>query len=179
MHFREKFLTSNTAKLAKIAIPSCEIYMRGIKNQPLDSSNLIEEGETPLYLFPYEDAQTIGVDFVPDPTKKYHLIVPDGTWSQAQKIKKRHPDLGAVQNVTLPMGKPSEYFLRIASRPGALCTFEAISRAIGLLDGPELEAKLIESFDLMVSQSLDGRGQQKGWSGQKQVRLLKDKERSL
>jgi DTW domain-containing protein len=61
--------------------------------------------------------------------------------------------------VHLPPGEPTRYRLRNAQEAeGRICTFEALSRALGIIEGPEIEQKLSEFFYLWVSRSLKMRG---------------------
>jgi DTW domain-containing protein YfiP len=82
------------------------------------------------------------------------LLVPDGTWSQARKLLQRDPDLQRAEIVTLPPGPPSRYGLRRNAREGTLCTLEAIARALGIMEGREIEARLMSVLDLFVGRSL-------------------------
>ena len=67
-------------------------------------------------------------------------------------------ELAGVPQRTLPDGPPSRYHLRREVRPGGLATFEAIARALGLLHGAEVAARLMVPFDAMVAGTLISRG---------------------
>ena len=66
--------------------------------------------------------------------------------------------MAAVPCAVLPPGAPSTYRLRHEARPGGLATAEAIARAFGLLEGPEVEAALLRVFRAMVERTLWSRG---------------------
>ena len=51
MYKREFHLSSNTGRLGKNTLPNCEIYLRGIKNQPIDWENIIDENEQNFVFF--------------------------------------------------------------------------------------------------------------------------------
>ncbi len=85
------------------------------------------------------------------------LLVPDGTWSQARRIAQREPDARGAELVRLPPGPPTRYGLRRNPREGTVSTFEAVARALGVLEGAEgaeLAARLLETFDRFVDRAL-------------------------
>jgi DTW domain-containing protein len=90
--------------------------------------------------------------------KPFTLIVPDGTWRQARRVRSRVPGLGDVPCVALPAGEPSIYGLRSAARRGGLATIEAIARAFELLEGPHVRETLERVFRAMVERTLWSRG---------------------
>lgn len=158
MHHREKHLTSNTANLARLVLPECKIIMRGLQGKTFDISEC-EIGEaTPLYLFPHEGAIELTPEYLATLKKPIHLIVPDGTWSQAVKTYRREPSLAHVQCVKLPPGDPGQYKLRKSSnRENSVSTYEAIARALAVLEYPEIEAEMQRVFDIFVDRTIRGR----------------------
>jgi DTW domain-containing protein YfiP len=60
--------------------------------------------------------------------------------------------------VTLPDGPPTRYRLRREPREGGLATFEAIARALGILESTEVQAQLEAVFERMVAETLATRG---------------------
>jgi DTW domain-containing protein YfiP len=60
--------------------------------------------------------------------------------------------------VILPDLGQTTYRLRTEPREQGLATYEAISRALGILEGPELQAQLDRLFDAMVESTLSTRG---------------------
>jgi DTW domain-containing protein YfiP len=158
MHHREKHLTSNTANLARLVLTDCKIIMRGLQGKTFDISEC-EIGEaTPLYLFPHEGAIDLTPEYLATLKKPIHLIVPDGTWSQAVKTYRREPSLAQVQCVKLPPGDPGAYKLRKSStRENSVSTYEAIARALSILEYPEIEAEMQRIFDIFVDRTIRGR----------------------
>lgn len=160
MHYREQHLSTNTAKLAQLCLEGCEIRIRGQQGYPLDAAGL-DPASAPgdvLFLFPSEDAELLTEEYISKLKRPITLVVPDGTWRQAAKTHKREPALNGIQCVKLPLETPSEYRLRKAPRPEALCTFEAIARALGIIEGPELRGRLEGLFRERVRRHLLGRG---------------------
>lgn len=160
MHHRETYLTSNTANLARLVLPNCEISLRGLPGNPFSVDALkLNELETPLYLFPHEDAVELTPEFLEkNADKNFHLIVPDGSWSQAVKFYRREAGLSEIQCVKLPPGGPGRYKLRKSSDENRLSTYEAISRALGILEqSHELQNEMEVIFDTMVARVIRGR----------------------
>ncbi|MBY0412939.1 MAG: DTW domain-containing protein [Bdellovibrionales bacterium] len=160
MHHRERHLTSNTANLAQLVLSKCKIHMRGHPENPFDIKTLnLGPDEVPIFLFPHEDAIDLNADFIElHKDKKIHLIVPDGTWSQAVKTYRREPGLQGIQCVKLPPGEPGRYRLRKSSDENRLSTYEAIARAMGIIEHSEkLQNEMERIFDTMVESVIRGR----------------------
>lgn len=162
MHYRELSLTTNTARLATLALTNCEIRVRGQKGVSVDGRDLVSDPELhPLLLYPTEDAVVLTPEHserAKREGKSIVLIVPDGNWRQGGKAAKRTPGLEAVECVKLPPGPPSEYRLRKAPRPEYLSTYEAISHALGILEGEAINERLMDYFRTKIDRMLWARG---------------------
>lgn len=143
MHWIEATKSSNTGRLAARALVGAEVRVRGHRDAPR-----IEHDPTRrrLVLFPDPTArELVAADAGPD----LDLIVPDGTWPQARKAAQRDDAARDAERVRLPEGLVSRYGLRRTRRPNVVSTFEAISCAYGILEGPSVEeplAALYRSF---------------------------------
>ncbi len=150
MHHREKHLTSNTAKLAPLTLSNSEIFQRGLPNDPFTISKLkITPDSLPLYLFPDEDALELNAEFIFSHPGPYHLIIPDGTWNQAKKVKRREPGLSEILCVKLSDSVKGEYKLRKGVRDDGVCTFEAIAYALEVLENKKVSEDLLRQFRIM------------------------------
>lgn len=161
MHFREARLTTNSAKLAEIALNQSEIRIRGQLGQPMSNEGLLEPERQSLYLFPSPGALELNSELVAQFGKPVTLVVPDGSWRQAKRVGRREPALMEMPHVKLPPGPPSNYRLRREPTPAHVSTFEAISRALGILEGPagpKVQLQLEYLFDVMVERMLWGQG---------------------
>ena len=112
--------------------------------------------ELPLLLFPHEGATPL-TEFVSS-ARPLVLIVPDGTWRQASKVRNRVPGLEGVRCVSLPTGPPSAYRLRFEAHRDGLATMEAIARALGILEGDHIQRALDNVFRAVVERTLWSRG---------------------
>lgn len=151
MHRREAITSTNTGRLAARVIEGARVRVRGAIDAP-------EEAPMPagrkLALFPREGARVLAPD---DATDGLVLFVPDGTWGQARRLVTRDADVRLAEAVALPPVSPSRYALRRNRREGTVSTLEAIAAALGVLEGPEVEATLLGVLDLFVERSLRAR----------------------
>jgi len=155
IHRFEDRKPTNTGRLATACLPNSEVIVRGHLDQPSEAL-AVPEGVRPVVLFPYEGARPLTeLAASPEPIL---LVVPDGNWRQASKVQKRLPGLREAPCVTLPPGPPSTYRLRSEAHPTGLATIEAIARALGILEGPEVESALLRVFRAMVDRTLWARG---------------------
>ncbi|PIK15708.1 tRNA-uridine aminocarboxypropyltransferase [Halobacteriovorax sp. JY17] len=158
MHKAEMTLTTNTAYFAEKMLSDCEILVRGLIDRPLDIETHIEDSNyTPLYLFPDEDSVELTSDFINSLDRPPLLVVPDGSWQQAKKFKRRESALSKMQSVKLPTNITSNYRLRTSPAPGAVCTYEAIAIALGICEGRELERDLLEVFQVITDRMYHSR----------------------
>ncbi len=144
---------TNTGNLAAASLVNSEVHVRGNAGVP-EPPLVWAEGSEPLLLFPYEGE----AEPLVRTERPVTLIVPDGNWRQAFKVRARVPALRGVRCVTLPPGPPSSYRLRSEAHPEGLATIEAIARAMGILEGPEIQAALEKVFRAMVERTLWARG---------------------
>jgi tRNA-uridine aminocarboxypropyltransferase len=158
MHHREVKMPTNTGRLAHQSLVNSRLILRGLKDDPANLGPGSTFSGTPLLLHPTDDAITLDAGFrarIPPP---YTLIVPDGSWRQAAKMGSREESLKAIVRVKLGAQAPSRYQLRKETKPGGLSTIEAIGRALGVLESPDIESALEEIFALMVERTLRSRG---------------------
>jgi DTW domain-containing protein YfiP len=153
MHQLELNKPTNTGRLAVRCLPNSLVIVRGREAEARTAA--LPAGGTPLLLFPHADAQPL--ERWRDSAEPVTLVVPDGTWRQATRARRRVAGLDQIPCVTLPGGL-SGYRLRQATRPGRLSTLEAITRALGILEGPEVEAPLAHIHQVMVDRTLWSNG---------------------
>ena len=111
-----------------------------------------ERGD-PVLLFPHPDApgrwNAGWKTRAPSP-----WVVPDGTWRQAQRVRRRIGGLASIPCAYSLRDAPSAYHLRHTPHPRRLATMEAIAEALGVLEGPEVREALLRVFEVMVERSL-------------------------
>jgi DTW domain-containing protein YfiP len=164
VHHREARKPTNTGQLAARCLARSSVAIIGERERdpaadgPPAAVPVIGPGEQPVLLFPGDDAVPIA-RFVAGPPVV--LIVPDGTWRQASKLRRHVAGLAGLACVSLPDAGATEFRLRAEHRVGGLATLEAIARAFGILEagaGPAVEAAMTAVFRVMVERTLWLRG---------------------
>jgi DTW domain-containing protein YfiP len=128
---------SNSARLLTLWLPQTQLHIHGAPETPREPTALIERPRTAL-LFPGGGEPAVL------PPGIQHLIIPDGTWSQARRIERRWFAPHTLPRLSLEARWPSAYGLR-RGRSG-LCTFEAAAIALGLLADAALAQLLLHRF---------------------------------
>jgi DTW domain-containing protein YfiP len=144
IHRFEDRKPTNTGRLAAECLENSVVVVRGHESQP-------------LLLFPHEGATPLAEARI-DRDRPVTLVVPDGNWRQASKVRQRVPGLSELTCVRLPVGERSIYRLRAEAHEAGLSTIEAIGRAMGLLEGDHVRQALELVFRAMVERTLWSRG---------------------
>jgi len=159
MHHREWSKPTATAPLFTLTAPNAEIRLRGRKDEPFSADGIVTPNRRALLLYPSDEAQILTPELVAESPEPITLVVPDGSWRQAAKSTQREPTLKSLPRVTLPDMGPTRYRLRHEPKSGGLGTFEAIARALRIIEGEEVYAALDQLFTTMVERTLATRGQ--------------------
>lgn len=155
IHQLEAQKPTNTGIVAARCLTNSQVVFRGAVPDgaaPAPAQPLVPAGAQGLVLFPHADAtpleawRTCGRDVV--------LLVPDATWSQAARARRREPALAGWPCVALPPRELAADRLRAAPRPGRLATLEAVAVALGVLEGPAVEETLMRVYRTMTDRTL-------------------------
>ncbi len=158
VHVSELKLTSNTAQFIEKNLPNkAEIFIRGRVNDTFVADPILARPGRALFLFPDEHSVELNAEFVEKNPGPYHLIVPDGSWTQAKRVKKREEKFDTVPTVRLPPGIIGEYKLRKAPQPEWVSTYEAVAYALGILEGKPCEEHMLKFFRKWVQATLNSR----------------------
>jgi tRNA pseudouridine65 synthase len=158
MHQREVRRTTATGPLALRALANGQLHVHGTRGAPLDLRALHGDGRRVLLLVPGDGARPLTPELLAEDRRPVSLVVPDGSWRQATRAARRIPGLADAEPVTLVDGGPSRYRLRREPKAGGLATFEAIARALGVLESVDVQAQLEDLFSRMVERTLSTRG---------------------
>lgn len=140
-HHLERFRSSNSGRLAHLALPNSEILEHGGSGGPA----VLGARPGAWLLFPEGEP----MHAVPEPPPR-ELIVLDATWSQARRMYRKLAALRGVPILRLPDDPMPRARLRESPGPGRVSTIEAIARALRLLEGEEPAAALERLFDVAV-----------------------------
>jgi DTW domain-containing protein len=153
IHQLEASKPTNTGTLAARCLQNSAVVYRGRApggTAPTGPEPLVPPDTQGLVLFPQPDAEPLEAWRGRDVT----LIVPDGTWSQAARTRKRLPELAGLPCVSLPPVDREVYRLRTSPSPGRLATLEAVAVALGILEGPAVEETLMRVYRIMTDRTL-------------------------
>jgi DTW domain-containing protein YfiP len=156
IHRVEARKPTNTGQLAAHGLVNSEVLVRGHEDRPTPPF-VADPASQPVFLFPFDDA--VPLEEFAGSERPVTLIVPDGTWRQASKVRARVPRFRDVPCAALPLEAPSTYGLRSEAHPHRLATIEAIARAMGILEGPPVRAALEHVVRAMVDRTLWSRGE--------------------
>ncbi|HEY3451696.1 MAG TPA: tRNA-uridine aminocarboxypropyltransferase [Myxococcales bacterium] len=148
-HIVERLRTSNTGRMAALALKNSELLDYGDLD-PLDESRLAGEGTWLLYPSPQPPPA--------DAPPCRRLIVLDGTWKQSRKMYARLESVRGLPRLALPGPDLSVQRLRQPPRADGMSTIEAIAGALRLLEGEEPARKLRELHDAHVQAVVKLRG---------------------
>jgi DTW domain-containing protein YfiP len=159
IHRYEDRKPTNTGRLATECLVNSAVVVRGHAEAPSEPLEVSPESQ-PLLLFPAVDAVPLS-ELAPSLAasgRPVTLVVPDGNWRQASKVRRRVPGLGQMPCAKLPARAPSMYRLRSEAHDHGLSTLEAIARALSVLEGDAVRAALELPFRAMVERTLWARG---------------------
>ncbi len=130
-HISERHRPSSTARLAALLLPSVHIVDYG--DGPLPDLDLADS----WLLFP--DGAPLSAAPTPPPAQ---LVILDGTWTQARRMRNRVSALATLPRFSLPPAARPLPRLRRQTRPEGMSTLEAIARALALLEGDAVLAPI-------------------------------------
>jgi DTW domain-containing protein len=156
-HWKEAWRSSNTGRLATLAITNCTVVDYGSPGGDFDPSPL--QGEGVRLLFPSLDRpdEPLSVNLSPS-VPLIRLVVLDSTWSQARKLVRRIPGLKSLPRVQVLPTDPPPARLRTPPTPTGMGTFEAIARAVEVCSTPETGRQLDALHDRFVRHAVAQRG---------------------
>jgi DTW domain-containing protein YfiP len=163
VHQLEARKPTNTGLIAARCLPNSAVGYRGrassgASGSEADWAGLVPEGSQALILFPHDGATPI--EAFRDSPSPVTLVVPDGTWRQAARTRTRlAAGLGGGASAPCVTVAPTATprvprRLRTGARPERLATLEALALALGVLEGPEVEAQLLHVFRVMTERTL-------------------------
>jgi len=154
LHSRESHRPTNTGRLMTRCLDSSEIRLRGLKSSPMDLENIFSPERETLLLYPSEKADIISPEYLQKIKKPITLLVPDGSWRQASKMPKREELLKNIPHIKLAHGPEPIYRLRKETKIGGMATFQAIARALGVIEGSKVQDELDKFFDIVAERTL-------------------------
>jgi DTW domain-containing protein YfiP len=156
-HVAERWLTSNTGRLAALALRRSRVIEYG-RGEAFDAGALELEGAA---LLVHTGARSL--DFMPR-----RLIVLDASFRQAARMYKRIDALHGLPELALPPAN-TRYRLRKPTHPAGMSTLEAIATALAELEGAAVGEPLFELYAELVRRTDALRGRDRNntaaWGG--------------
>ncbi|MBM4378777.1 MAG: DTW domain-containing protein [Deltaproteobacteria bacterium] len=148
-HVLETLKSTNTARLAHLALPNSEIVPHGAQDRPLDPAAVAPPGTWLLYpggngALPAEP---------PD-----RVLVLDGSWSQARRMLQRLHFLHDLPRLSLVPRQVDRARMRKQHLDEGMSTLEAVAAAVALLEGEEKSRRLDELYSDVTARVLRSRG---------------------
>lgn len=153
-HNKEKEKSTNTVRVAALALVRCQVLTYGAPGERFDPSVL--EGPDTWLLFPDTQAPE------PQAPAPKRLIVLDGNWGQARRMVQRLPVLRRMPGLALPPPPPNTRRLRRPPNPDGMSTLEAMAGAVALLESEALAQQLYALHELMIDRVMESRGRLSG-----------------
>ena len=153
-HAQEDNKASNTGRLAHLALARSSLIAYGRPHEPLREEGLVTPGT--FLLFP-EGPPVTGP--LPGCTR---VIVLDGTWRQARRMRQRILALRGLPILSLPPPAVAPRRMRESPQPEAMSTIESIAAALTALEGATLAAPLLELYAVVVDRLMVRR--RPGWT---------------
>ncbi len=157
-HNRERNKPTSTGRITAAA-PRAPVIYYGAQGESLDTA-AFDDPDTDYYvLFPAEGAPEVdAAATAPAPGRRRCFVILDGTWHQCSRMARRAPRIADMPHLALPPGPPSRWGVRTPPNPAAVCTFEAATRLVEVLHGPETAAPLTRFFAELSARMLGMRG---------------------
>lgn len=140
-HIKESWRSSNSARLAELAMPRCRIVDYGAQDAPIDAAALHAPGTWLLY--PGSGPSAVG--------RPERLIVLDGSWSQSRRMFRRIPGLSGLPRLSLAPPELPIDRLRKPPLAEGMATLEAVAAAMERLEGEEVGGALAALYDQFVA----------------------------
>ena len=149
-HLRESYKTSNTARMAQLALPNAVI----LDYLPETFCDAALSTEDSALLFPTTEAAW------PEARRPARLFVLDGTWHQASRMAKKLGPLRGLPRVSFAdsASAPDAPRLRQPQEAHQRSTLEAIAMAVARFEGEAAAAPLFALYAQMVAHLRAARG---------------------
>lgn len=157
-HFTEQDKTTNTGRLAHLAMPASQQSWFRSRVEPPEPPVDWGPDEDLYLLFPREGVDPLDPAELRDREEPATLVVLDGTWKQARKMARTVAPLPQVRCVGLPEAAHARYSLRDETLEGGMSTLDAVSWLVEAVEGPDLAAPLNELNRTLYERTMASRG---------------------
>lgn len=176
-HASDRLRPTNTGRLVRAMVEGVEVLVYADRTEAFETTALEESTRDYRLLFPAPEAEVLTPTMLQVPNASaLTLVLLDGTWRQASRMRRRVPHLRAMRCLRLPAAAPSSWAIRRANQPERLCTLEAVIRVIAL-SGREDEARAMwEAMKWIEGRLLYMRGRRRAPPSLDEIRAELDGE---
>jgi DTW domain-containing protein YfiP len=144
-HVAERFRSSNTGRLAALALDRCRLVDHGVAGEP--AADDVVAGDGTWLVYPE------GEPLPAPPAPVRRLVFLDATWPQARRMRQRLAGLRGVPAWRLPIAEVPEARLRESPGGGRVSTLEAVAAALRVVEGPAVADALERLFARVVERA--------------------------
>ena len=144
-HHLEKWRSSNSGRLAHLALVNSELVDHGARGEP----TVLPPLDGAWLVFPEGEPRQVG----PEPPPR-QLVFLDATWSQARRMFRKISALRGLPILRLPDVPMRAARFRESPGEGRVSTLEAIAGALRLIEGEAPAAPLESLFELAVARAV-------------------------
>jgi len=156
---------TNTVRILTACLPNCAVTRYAVRGAEFDPAPFTSAGEVDwCLLFPRtDDAQVtdaprqLGVDEFRRGScrdRRRGIVVVDGTWAQARRMRRRLDALRSLPTFELPPGPVTRWTVRSQSDPGRMSTAEATIRALAICEGVTALRPVQRYFNLVSARMM-------------------------
>ncbi|HZH02823.1 MAG TPA: tRNA-uridine aminocarboxypropyltransferase [Myxococcaceae bacterium] len=151
-HANETWKSTNTARLAALALPGTQILTYGDRERSFNEGAL--NLEDACVLFPESEGACTPA------RRPAQVVVLDGSWAQARRMLHRVPAFRTLPRLSLPP-RPTAALrrLRQGRTANAMSTLEAVAGAVAVLEDEASARALERLYALFVHRVLQTRGE--------------------
>lgn len=158
-HPRERAHPLGTARFVELGLLNSEVVVAFTGDRDLHVPMQLPEGTGLLY--PSADATDL--EQATPAERPRHLLVLDGTWSQARALYRQNPWLAGIPHFQLSPEAPSRYRIRREPRPEFVSTLESVLLALRILEPDTVGFEgLLRAFDSLVDTQIEHHARAKG-----------------
>lgn len=135
-HPSEVKAAKNTIRLAQLCLPNLTVFV----GEESDSFKEIQSlpAENTFLLYPNDNAVEVEkLDL--ENSQKINLIILDGTWKKAYKLKMKNPWLLKFKTLSFANLPENQYIIRKTKRADSLSSLEAIAYTIEVLENADTQ----------------------------------------
>jgi DTW domain-containing protein YfiP len=144
-HIGERFRSSNTGRIAAMALCGAELVDHGRAGGPPAAV-----APVPGTWLAFPEGSPARLAPVPSPAR---LVFLDATWHQARRMRRRLPSLCRLPVLALPIADVPAARLRESPGGGRVSTIEAIAAALRFVEDESPAAELERLFAIMIDRA--------------------------